>query len=146
MQKRLKITRIIAIIAFVMYVITMILPYTSVKNYDDSGNFTYYPANYGYEFVFFLIFFIPALLFMLLKHNLAMKILAIISTTLLFGLSILVMYVVFSLSHSYAKPNIGFYLFLLAGLLMFITSIIKLTIKMSGKKDKQYELLDNFLI
>lgn len=139
MTNKLKITRIIAIIAFVTYLITMILPYVSYV-----GDGTYYAMDYGYKsgYVLFFIFFIPVLLFILLKHNLAMKILSIITGTLLFGLSILIMYAAFPTD--YSKPNIGFFLFLLAGLLMFVASIIKFTIEVPGKKDKQHELLDDF--
>lgn len=145
MTNKIKITRIIAISAFVMFAFTMILPYSSNKHFDESGNVAYQSAHYGYEFVFFFILFIPAVLFMLLKHNLAMKILTIISTTLLLGISILVMYVSFYFfSRSVFKPNIGFYLFLFSGLLMFVASILKLTIKVPIKKPKQTELLDDF--
>lgn len=145
MTNKLKITRIIAISAFVIYSITMILPYSSNRDYDYKIKVTYYATDYGYDAGFFLFFiiYIPAFIFLLLRHNLAMKILSIITNTLLFGLSTALMYFIF-FDSTYSKPNIGSYLFLLAGLLMFVASILKLTIKVPIKKPKQTELLDDF--
>lgn len=146
MQKRLKITRIIAIIAFVMYLITMILPYKSVLyGYGEFETEEYHSGHYGYksDYIIFFVFFIPALLFMLLKHSVAMKILSFITAVLLFGFSVLVLYTDFH--PDYSKPNIGFYLFLFSALLMLVASVIKFPIQVPRKKYKQHELLDDLL-
>lgn len=145
MTKKLKITRIIAIIAFVVYLITMVLPYKSLVDvYDEFGTDTYHPAHYGYksDYILFFVFFIPALVFMLLKHSLTMKILSFITAVLLFGFSVLTLYTDFY--PDYSKPNIGFFLFLFSALLILIASIIKFPIQVPRKKYKQHELLDDF--
>lgn len=145
MTKKLKITRIIAIIAFVVYLITMVLPYKSLVDvYGDFGADNYHPAHYGYksDYILFFVFFIPALVFMLLKHSLAMKILSFVTAILLLGFSVLTLYTDFH--PDYSRPNIGFFLFLFSALLIFLASVIKIPIQVPRKKDKQHELLDDF--
>ncbi len=145
MPKRINIIRIIAVTAFVIYVVSLLFPYQYYRDYGyyEEG-IRYYPSGKGYysDYVLFLVFFIPVLVFLLVRHTLAMKAFSLIACSLLFVFACLAWSEDFS--GEYSKPGIGFYLFLLSVVTLLILSVIKLRIPVPRRMRKNNELLDDF--
>lgn len=144
MKKRLILSRVVAIIAFLAYMVSLLFPYKLYVDTSIDGQITYSPSSIGYnsEYILFFVFFIPALVFILVRHTLVMKVFTTIVCFALFGISCVALSEDFS--SEYSKPHVGFYLFFLGAFLFFLVAIYKLFIPVPIKKPKNSNLLDDF--
>lgn len=147
MNRKLIITRVILILAFVLYLVSLLMPY---KIYVETNPLvihsvdTSYSGGPGYdtEYILFFVFFIPALVFGLVRHTITMKALLLVFSVLLFGLACFVYSEDFSLN--YSKPHVGFFLFFIGTVLFLAVAIYKLRIPVPKRKEKNLDLLDDF--
>lgn len=146
MERKLKITRILALVAFAIFVGSLFLPYVKFK--PELG----YPLPTTYLLLhtsgmdlgmyMYCVFIIPILIFCFVKHSLLMKwlIFSFVVLLLSFSLSLTI-----QMSFD-AKLLIGIYLFLLSNLLFLTTSIIKFLIPVPKKhSNNNINVLDDFL-
>lgn len=144
MERKLKITRILALVAFAIYTGSLFLPY--VKFELDHFFPTTYSAlrTLGMDLGMYMycVFIIPILIFCFVKHSLLMK-------WLTFSFVVLLLFFSFSLTIQLsfdAKLLIGVYMFLLSNLLFLTASIIKFVIPVPKKhSNNNVNVLDDFL-
>ena len=147
MNKKLIITRVILILAFVMYLISLLMPYKIYQEVNPlAPQDTYRPYSggpgYDTEYILFFIFFIPALVFGLVRHTITMKALLLVFSVLLFGFVCFVYSEDFS--PDYSRPHMGFFLFFISTVLFLAVAIYKIRIPVPNRKEKHLDLLDDF--
>lgn len=149
MEGKLKITRILALIAIVIFAGSLFLPYVK---YNVNPLLPKYivdilPATgIEREMYYAFIYIFPILIFSLLKHSTLMKWLTFIFVCLLSLSSGFWIREISNKAFGYQNLEfaIGFYLFFLSNILFLITSIIKFKIPVP-KKSNENGLLDDFL-
>lgn len=147
MNRKLIITRVILVLAFVLYLVSLLMPYkvyvemNPLAPHDVDTSYSGGPG-YDTEYILFFVFFIPALVFGLVRHTITMKALLLVFSTLLFGFACFVYSEDFSLN--YSKPHIGFLLFFIGTVLFLAVAIYKLSIPVPKRKEKNLDLLDDF--
>lgn len=144
MNRKLIITRVILILAFVTYLVSLLMPYKMYYEDDLQIVYTSYAGGRGYdtEYILFFFFFIPALVFGLVRHTITMKALLLVFSTLLFGLACFAYSEDFS--PNYSGPHIGFLLFFISTVLFLAVAIYKVRIPVPKRKEKTLDLLDDF--
>ncbi len=143
MDKKIKLTKILAIISFVIFVISLLLPYTKYRIYGiDPNAFTPSGPGYKEEFVLLFVFTLPLLIFSLIRHSLFSRVICLI-VSIIFFIVVLIFYNS-NFKGDYQVPAIGFYMLIFVSLLFLAISILKMTIPVPIRKPKTNELLDNF--
>lgn len=144
MERKLKITRILALIAFAIFVGSLFFPYVKFKlNHLIPASYSpLHPSGMDLAIYMYCFFIIPILIFCFVKHSFLMKWLTFVFVVLFLSFSVLL---TIQLSFD-AKLLIGVYLFWLSNLLFLTASIIKLLIPVSKKhSNNTVNILDDFL-
>lgn len=139
MKNKLQLSKILVIVAFFIFTISLLLPYQTDYDYDMNPIL---PNKSGLEDSFYMlyIFFAPLLVLFLLKHFQILRILCLLGAILLFCLVIFIYNINFN---DYYKANLGYYLMMLASFIFVIAGTIKVTVPVQRKRITT-DILDQF--
>lgn len=139
MKNKLQLSKILVIVAFFIFTISLLLPYQTDYDYDMNPIL---PNKSGLEDSFYMlyIFFAPLLVLFLLKHFQILRILCLLGAILLFCLVIFIYNINFN---DYYKANLGYYLMILASFIFVIAGTIKVTVPVQRKRITT-DILDQF--
>lgn len=139
MKNKLQLSKILVIVVFFIFTISLLLPYQTDYDYDMNPIL---PNKSGLEDSFYMlyIFFAPLLVLFLLKHFQILRILCLLGAILLFCLVIFIYNINFN---DYYKANLGYYLMMLASFIFVIAGTIKVTVPVQRKRITT-DILDQF--
>lgn len=144
-MKLLIIAKVLSIIALVLQVISVFLPYDVKTNTYGTFEKTYESGIDLIAPLFAILYFLVLMVLHFIKHSLPSKIIVLVLAILaVFPGSLIILFVsTFSLG-SQRTITIGFFLFAFAVFLSFGASILKMIVKVNRPKGLQSDLLDSF--
>lgn len=140
MEIKLKITRVLALVAFGFFLGSIVLPYYKLDNGGEATGF--YLGHFWYAIVV-----VPIVFFFLIKHSTVIKWLIVPFLLFSFYVNYTDMRFMRSLridGYDVINFSIGFYAFCLCNLLFLNALLLKFFVPIS-QKNSETELLDDFL-